>query len=50
MLLKTRQAEALFICDFEAEPMSAGTFTGIAARLDELRAECRTTVSAIFSR
>jgi hypothetical protein len=38
----------LFICDFDVGPVSAGSFASIAARLEELRVQCRTTESAIF--
>jgi hypothetical protein len=38
----------LFICDFDVGPMSAGSFASIAAKLEELRLQCRTTESAIW--
>jgi len=41
-------SSALFICDFTVAPMSGDTFAGIAARMDRLRQECRTSESAIF--
>jgi hypothetical protein len=37
----------LFICDFDVGPVSAGSFASIAAKLEELRVQCRTTASAI---
>jgi hypothetical protein len=39
---------ALYICDFDVGPVSAGSFASIAARLEELRLQCRTTASAIW--
>jgi hypothetical protein len=38
----------LVICDFDVAPIGPATFASIAARLDELRAQCRTAVSAIW--
>jgi hypothetical protein len=39
---------ALFICDFDVGPVSAGSFASIATKLEELRVQCRTTASAIW--
>lgn len=38
----------MFICGFDVGPVSAGSFASIAARLEELRVQCRTTASAIW--
>jgi len=40
---------ALFICDFDVEPVSAGSFASIAAKLEALRSQCRTANSAIWA-
>jgi hypothetical protein len=39
---------ALFICDFDVGPMSAGSFASIAAKLEELWVQCRASNSAIW--
>ena len=38
----------LVVCDFDVGPVSAGSFASIAAKLEELRVQCRTTASAIW--
>ena len=38
----------LVICDFDVAPIGPTTFAGIVARLDELKAQCRTAASAIW--
>jgi len=39
---------ALYVCDFWVGPLAADTFAAIAARLESLRAECRTSSCAIW--
>jgi hypothetical protein len=38
----------LFICDFDVGPVSSGSFASIAAKLEELRVQCRASNSAIW--